>query len=44
VVDDLSGAAPDPNSPSFSRREVLYWNGIPIQAAIEINGETQAGM
>jgi hypothetical protein len=23
--------------------EVLYWNGIPIQRAIEINGETQAG-
>lgn len=23
--------------------EVLYWNGIPIKRAIEINGETQAG-
>ncbi|MFY9609297.1 MAG: S41 family peptidase [Blastocatellia bacterium] len=23
--------------------EVLYWNGVPIKRAIEINGETQAG-
>ncbi len=23
--------------------EVLYWNGVPIRRAIEINGETQAG-
>lgn len=23
--------------------EVLYWNGVPIHRAIEINGETQAG-
>ena len=23
--------------------EVLYWNGVPIKRAIEVNGETQAG-
>ena len=23
--------------------EVLYWNGVPIKRAIELNGETQAG-
>ena len=23
--------------------EVLYWNGVPIKRAVEINGETQAG-
>ena len=23
--------------------DVLYWNGVPIKRAIELNGESQAG-
>jgi len=34
----------DPNHPTFKPGvEVLYWNGVPIIRAIEINGEAQAG-
>ena len=35
-----AGVAADQFQPGV---EVLFWNGIPIKRAIEINGETQAG-
>ena len=38
--DTTAGAAADQFQPGV---EVLFWNGIPIKRAIEINGETQAG-
>jgi hypothetical protein len=35
---------PAPGAPRFEPGvEVLFWNGVPIRRAIEINGETQAG-
>ncbi len=39
-----STANSEPEIASFEPGvEVLYWNGVPIRRAIEINGETQAG-
>ncbi len=39
-----SGAKAGPEVTGFEPGvEVLYWNGVPIRRAIEMNGETQAG-
>lgn len=46
IVDEVFRAIPDPGPGvvNFQRGvEVLYWNGLPIRRAIELNGETQAG-
>jgi C-terminal processing protease CtpA/Prc len=46
VVDEFFKARPNPGPEVLSFEpgvEALYWNGVPIKRAIEINGETQAG-
>lgn len=46
VVEEFYRSLPDPGPEMLGFEpgvEVLYWNGVPIRKAIEINGETQAG-
>jgi len=44
VVDEFINSDERPEWVQFKPgAEVLYWNGIPIKRAIEINGESQAG-
>ena len=44
VVNDLYKSPADSKSPPFKAGvEILFWNGMPIRRAIEINGESQAG-
>lgn len=46
LVPDFYQSLPNPGPEVLSFRpgvEVLYWNGVPIKRAIEINGDAQAG-
>src|SRR5262249_47417050 len=46
VADEFFRSIPNPGPDVLFFKpgvEVLYWNGIPIRRAIELNGESQAG-